>query len=171
MFGSLPFWIGAIYVCFPLGLLLYGWNDLGDVDTDRQNPRKDSWLCKVPQLNGPAMVFCAMFAMQSHLFGQLMDYDQDRQAGRRSTVLCIGVLPGKFLLVAIMLAETWIAWNWFQGQTAAWVMLAGSVFFLGDAIAGPARYPDWFFRAFFLAWNVAVLATMHFVWRYGVFLA
>ena len=30
MFGSLPFWLGGIYVCFPLSLMLYGWNDIGD---------------------------------------------------------------------------------------------------------------------------------------------
>ena len=44
MFSSVPFWLGAVYVCFPLGLLTYGWNDLGDNETDRFNPRKDSWL-------------------------------------------------------------------------------------------------------------------------------
>ncbi len=161
MFGSSAFWLGCVYVCFPLGLLLYGWNDLGDADSDRINPRKNSWLfgarpdeamrrrlpliialVQVPfvalfvwiagvkmlgwfaalllvnatyntlgfqtpartrsaepirllvdfclgQLalfcataDAPAMVFSALFAMQSHLFGQLMDIDQDRVAGR-----------------------------------------------------------------------------------------
>lgn len=44
MFGRLGFWLGCAYVCFPLGLLLYGWNDLLDAETDRRNDRKDSWL-------------------------------------------------------------------------------------------------------------------------------
>jgi len=44
MFESMGFWLGAIYVCFPLGLLIYGWNDLTDTQTDALNPRKDSWL-------------------------------------------------------------------------------------------------------------------------------
>ena len=44
LFGSPAFWLGCVYVCFPLGLLSYGWNDLGDVETDALNPRKDSWL-------------------------------------------------------------------------------------------------------------------------------
>lgn len=171
MFGSLAFWVGAFYVCFPLSLMLYGWNDIGDWETDRDNPRKDSWLfgarpdqamrnrlpwvivlvqmpfaivftfmggakmllilllivatnatynnlgfkriavldllnqsgyalmfvlaswlCHVPQLNGAAIVFGILFAMQSHLFGQLMDTDQDAAAGRRSTAILIGVL-------------------------------------------------------------------------------
>lgn len=38
------FWIGLLYVCFPLNLLVYGWNDLVDTKTDRINPRKNNWL-------------------------------------------------------------------------------------------------------------------------------
>src|SRR5207249_753316 len=38
------FWIGLFYTGFPLGLLLYGWNDLVDAETDRLNPRKDTFL-------------------------------------------------------------------------------------------------------------------------------
>ena len=41
---SLSFWVGLVYVCFPLNLLIYGWNDWVDRETDRLNPRKDSWL-------------------------------------------------------------------------------------------------------------------------------
>ena len=40
MFGRPGFWLGCAYVCFPLGLLLYGWNDLFDAETDRRNQRK-----------------------------------------------------------------------------------------------------------------------------------
>lgn len=37
-------WLGLVYVTFPLNLLVYGWNDIVDVDIDADNPRKDSWL-------------------------------------------------------------------------------------------------------------------------------
>ena len=40
---SLPFWIGLFYVTFPLNFLVYGWNDMVDVETDKINPRKDSF--------------------------------------------------------------------------------------------------------------------------------
>ncbi len=249
MFGSPAFWIGAVYVCFPLGLLLYGWNDLGDVGSDRINPRKNSWLfgarpdaalrrrlpiiialvqipflvlfvwiagakmfawftavcavnftyntlgfkrlpvldlmnqvgyllmfvlaswlCGVPQLNSPAMAFSALFAMQSHLFGQLMDIDQDRIAGRRSTAIMLGMIRAKWLLVVIMLGEVVIAASYFRGPFVAIFMAAGASFFLCDTLLGPRRYPIWFSRAFFVAWNVIVIMTMHFVWRFGVFL-
>ena len=250
MFGSFPFWLGAVYVCFPLGLLTYGWNDLGDHASDCNNPRKDtwlfgavvspelrnklpwiiffvqipflflftwlagtkmlfwfagavlvnacyntlgfkrlpvvdllnqvgyvlifvlaSWLCDVPQLNGPAIVFGAIFAMQSHLFGQLMDIDEDRKAGRKSTAIMIGVVPAKLLLVTIMVCLAMIAYQNFQGPTVAIFMTLGAVFFAFDMCFGPGRYPVWFSRLFFLGWNLVVIASMHFVWKYGIFLS
>jgi len=249
MFGSIAFWIGAVYVCFPLGLLTYGWNDLGDTETDSQNPRKDSWLfgalpnaalrdrlpwiigvvqlpflvmfiwlagtkmmlwfaallaanacyntlgfkrlpivdllnqagyvlvfvlaswlCGVPQLNEPAMIFGAIFAMQSHLFGQLMDFDEDRQAGRKSTAITIGYVPSKILLVVIMMSLAGIAYLNFRGGFVAMFMLLGVIFFTFDLCFGKRRYSVWFMTVFFLLWNAVVLLSMHFVWKYGVFL-
>lgn len=41
---DLPFVLGLFYVGYPLNLLIYGWNDLVDTDTDDINPRKDSYL-------------------------------------------------------------------------------------------------------------------------------
>jgi 4-hydroxybenzoate polyprenyltransferase len=249
MFGSLAFWIGAFYVCFPLGLLLYGWNDLGDAETDRINPRKDSWLfgarpdatlrsqlpwiiafiqlpfvvafvliagpkmlvwfvavlatnftynnagwkrrpildvlnqagyvlifvlaswlCGIEQLSTPVIVFSAMFAMQSHLFGQLMDLDEDRIAGRRSTAIVLGGARAKALLSLFMWIEAGIAAMYFRGTIVALFMACGAMFFLVDAFVGPPRYSVTFTKAFFIAWNVIVLVTMHFVWRYGWFM-
>jgi len=40
---STPFWIGLFYVTFPLNFLVYGWNDMVDIETDKINPRKDSF--------------------------------------------------------------------------------------------------------------------------------
>jgi 4-hydroxybenzoate polyprenyltransferase len=248
MFASIGFWLGATYVCFPLGLLIYGWNDLTDTQTDALNPRKDSWLfgarpdkemvqrlpwlimlvqapflvafvaiagmkmvfwfamvcltnatynwlnfkqrpfldilnqagyvlvfvlaswlCDVPQLNAPAMIFSALFAMISHIFGQLMDVEPDRLAGRRSTAVYIGIRPAKVLLITMMLVESIIAWHFFAGWYVGVLMLAGATFFVFDTIFGPDRYPMWFNKAFFIGWNIAVILTMHLIWKYGVF--
>jgi 4-hydroxybenzoate polyprenyltransferase len=248
MFSTPAFWVGAAYVCFPLGLLLYGWNDCYDAATDAINPRKDSWifgarpeakirrmlpyviavihgcflagfvaiagskmlgwfalvmftnatynnlgfkqmpildvlnqvgyvlvfvlaswLCAVPQLNTPAMIFSALFAMISHLFGQVMDIEPDRIAGRRSTAIMLGSRWAKALIAGLILVSATIAWNSFTGWYVGLFMLAGSVFFVIDAIAGPERYPVLFTKVFFLGWNAVVLVTMHFIWAYGVF--
>ncbi len=41
---SWVFWVGLIYVTFPLNFLVYGWNDRVDYANDLGNPRKDSFL-------------------------------------------------------------------------------------------------------------------------------
>jgi 4-hydroxybenzoate polyprenyltransferase len=38
------FWLGLVYVTFPLGLVISGWNGLADRETDQLNPRKDTFL-------------------------------------------------------------------------------------------------------------------------------
>ncbi len=40
---SWPFWIGLLYVSFPLNFMVYGWNDIVDHDIDKENKRKDSF--------------------------------------------------------------------------------------------------------------------------------
>src|SRR5215471_13678898 len=162
------FWAGLVYILFPLGLLLYGVNDIADADGDRYNPRKgtymfgscgeasqlnalrwqiaaiqvpllflflvwigpkflmllaalllavfvynarpfawkgrppfdvliqasyllifvlSSWLNKMPQLPWQAFLFGAMFAMHSHLFGEVMDIEPDRKSGRKTLAI------------------------------------------------------------------------------------
>lgn len=247
MFGSIPFWIGACYVCFPMGLLLYGWNDLSDVETDANNPRKGTWLfggrpdeltrrrlpwiiaavqipfvfafiwfagpkmlgwfaamllvnylynnlmwkslpvldmlnqagyllvfvlattlCGVEQLNMPSMIFAALFAMQSHLFGQIMDVDEDTAAGRQSTAISLGVRASKFLLATLMGIEALIALLYFPSPVVGCLMACGSLFFMIDGWRGPLRYSLGFVKLFFVAWNVVVFASIYFVWRYGL---
>ncbi len=38
------FWLGLVYMTWPLNFLVYGWNDMVDYEIDQKNPRKDSWL-------------------------------------------------------------------------------------------------------------------------------
>jgi 4-hydroxybenzoate polyprenyltransferase len=44
IFHSPVFWLGFVYVTFPLNFLVYGWNDIVDFENDQHNPRKDSFL-------------------------------------------------------------------------------------------------------------------------------
>lgn len=252
MLGASAFWVGCVYVTFPLGLLVYGWNDIFDAETDRANARKDSWLfgaclddaglarlprwivlaqlpflaaftwiagpkmigwfaalalanaaynqpalgfknrpildvvaqvgyllvfvlaswlCAVPQLSWPAMAFSALFAMHGHLFGQLMDVEQDLAAGRRTTAGVVGVRAAKVLVAALMIGEAAIAFRWFAHPGPALFMTAGAAFFVVDAIAiyRARPYPSLFSKVFFVGWNVVVVATAYLVWKTGVF--
>mmetsp|Transcript_3744 Transcript_3744/g.4312 ORF Transcript_3744/g.4312 Transcript_3744/m.4312 type:complete len:306 (+) Transcript_3744:194-1111(+) len=45
--SQVPFWVGLFYCLYPLNLLTFAWNDLGDVRLDSINPRKGIYLLGV----------------------------------------------------------------------------------------------------------------------------
>ena len=248
VFHSAAFWLGLLYVTFPLGLIIYGWNDIADADIDSFNPRKgtflfgargsheqlrrlpmqialvqavfasifvyldgarillwllglvlftaiynlpryglkshppfdilnqagyllvfvlSSWLNHTPQLRWPAMLFGALFAMHSHVFGEIMDIDPDRASGRRTTGTVIGVIPSRMLICALLLLEAGLVWRscgdfWISGA-----LLFGVLWFLFDALVlwrdRPYRLIQ--MRVFMLGWNAIALASIPWVWR------
>lgn len=251
--GSPAFWLGLLYVTFPLGHVLHGWNDMFDAATDGENPRKgnflfgakptpshraalplqmllvqlpfvgvmvwldgvrmlawfaammlacalynwprigcknhpfvdmlnqagyllvfvlSSWLNDVPQLAWPGYVFGALFAMHSHLLGQVMDVVPDRAAGRKTTAVTIGVVPAKLLAAAIMFAESALVWSCYDDVLVAGGLAFGAVWFVGDAVVLRGRaYRSWQARLFLWAWNVAAIATIPVVWLRGTFVS
>jgi len=247
VFASPEFWLGFFYVTLPLGLLIYGWNDLADAETDRHNPRKgtflfgargtteqlnklpvrilavqaifaivftlllgfkalvwfgalvfataiynwpppglkgrppldmlnqigyllvfvlSSWLNKVPQLPLWAFVFGALFAMHSHLFGQVMDIVPDRLAGRKTTATSIGLVPAKVILVAFLLGEAALVRNFFGDNLIAGFLALSALWFALDALVlwRDRLYRPAEMRVFLLGWNALAVLTMPYVW-------
>ncbi|PYV61567.1 MAG: hypothetical protein DMG95_11940 [Acidobacteria bacterium] len=248
VFHSAAFWLGLLYVTFPLGLIIYGWNDIADADIDSFNPRKgtflfgargsheqlrrlpmqialvqavfasifvyldgarillwllglvlftaiynlpryglkshppfdilnqagyllvfvlSSWLNHTPQLRWPAMLFGALFAMHSHVFGEIMDIDPDRASGRCTTATVIGVISSKMLVCALLLLEAGLVWKFFGDFWISGALLFGVLWFLFDALVlwrdRPYRLIQ--MRVFMLGWNAIALASIPWVWR------
>ncbi len=246
------FWLGLIYVTVPLGLLIYGLNDLADRETDRVNPRKgtflfgarggeeelrrlpwvvflvqvpflvlfyfsvgpkiflwflallaliatynwprwgfknrpwldmlnqagyllvfvlSSWLAGVPQLSWAAFLFGLLFAMHSHLLGQIMDVEPDKIAGRRSTAVVLGMVPAKVLLAGLIVAEAGLMAFALQQPLIAGVLLCGAGYFLLDALLlwKEKPYSPGMMRFYLMGWNGVALATMPCVWYSGIF--
>ena len=248
VFHSVAFWLGLLYVTFPLGLIIYGWNDIADADTDSFNPRKgtflfgargsheqlrrlpvqialvqaafaaifiyldgarillwflglvlftaiynfpryglkshppfdilnqagyllvfvlSSWLNHAPQMRWPAMLFGALFAMHSHVFGEIMDIDPDRASGRRTTGTVIGIIPSKALICALLLLEAGLVWKCFRDFWISGALLFGVLWFLFDALVLWRNRPYSLvqMRVFMLGWNAIALASIPWVWR------
>ena len=242
------FWLGLFYVSFPLGVLLYGWNDVVDFEADRFNPRKGtylfgargtperlarlpwviavvqvpfailftlslgpkalvwfvavivgtgmyncqpfafkgrpgfdllnqagyllvfvlaSWLNHVSQVPWFTFLFGAMFAMHSHLFGQIMDLDPDRRAGRRTLAGVLGAGPAKWLLVALLAAEAALIWMWAGDPWLAAFLAASAVWFTLDVtlLWRDRPYSPGEMRLSFLGWNAVALASMPWIWH------
>src|SRR5467141_1372963 len=207
-------WLGLFFVLFPLGLLLYGANDIVDAEGDLLNPRKgtflfgsrgareqlaalkwqiavvqipflaafyflvgprimgwyallllavglynapgiawkgrppfdvliqasyllvfvlSSWLNNAAQLPWQTFLFGAMFAMHSHIFGEVMDIEPDRLSGRRTTATVIGRVRAKFLIAAFLLVETALVQFYFRDWIITGFLGIGALWFLIDA--------------------------------------
>jgi len=253
VFHSVAFWLGALYVTLPMGLLLYGWNDIVDYETDRLNPRKgtflfgargtpdqlrrlplrialaqvpfvvacsvlagpkillcfggmaaaaalynwphygfkarppleilnqagylfvfllSSWMNGVPQLPWAAMLFGALFAMHSLLFGQVMDLEPDRMAGRRTTATVIGRVRAKLLMAVLMLCEAGLVGSFFEAKALAAFLLVSAAWFMVDAtvIWRSRPYSNREMRFFMLAWNAIALVSMPWMWSQATLL-
>ncbi|HEY6251502.1 MAG TPA: UbiA family prenyltransferase [Candidatus Angelobacter sp.] len=246
-FYSVPFWLGLVYMTFPMGLLLYGWNDYVDFDVDRVNPRKgsflfgargsieqlrrlpsrivliqvafllvfcylrglrmllclagmasaaaiynwprygfksrppleilnqsgylfvfllSSWVNRVPGLRWPALLFGALFAMHSHVFGEIMDLEPDRSVGRQTTAVAIGRVPAKLLIAAFLFAETVLLYVFFRDLALIGFLLASGLWFVLDAtlLWRSRPYTPAQMRFAMLAWNAIALGSMPWVW-------
>jgi 4-hydroxybenzoate polyprenyltransferase len=252
VFNSLSFWLGLIYVTLPLGLIIYGWNDIADADIDRFNPRRgtflfgargsheqlsklplkialvqtvcaaiffyfigpksllwfaaltlftaiynlpryglkshppfdilnqagyllvfvlSSWLNHAPQLRWPTMLFGALFAMHSHLFGEVMDFNPDLLSGRCTTATVIGVVPAKLLTSGMLLVEALLVYEcyaniWISGALAfgvLWFLLDALIFWRGQPYSLKTM------RVFMLGWNAIALGSMGWVWSTAPF--
>jgi 4-hydroxybenzoate polyprenyltransferase len=250
VFDSSSFWIGLLFVTLPLGLLIYGWNDILDAENDRQNPRKGTflfgprgtdeqlrilpwaialanlpflilfcaqegprmlgWYCllvaataiynwprvgfknfpvidimnqlayllvfylssainHVPQVPWATFLFGGLFAMHSHLLGEIFDVVPDRLAHRRTTTVVIGTIYAKYLLVAFLAIETLLVLLLFHDRVIGVFLACGTAWFLVDAVSlfRAQVYPEWLTRTFFIGWNIMALGSMWYVWSNG----
>src|SRR5207248_904668 len=92
-----------------------------------------SWLNSSPQLPWAAMLFGAMFAMHSHIFGEIMDVVPDSQAGRRTTAVLLGIARAKLLIIALLIIESLLIWHYFHDAVIAGFLAASAAWFVLDA--------------------------------------
>jgi 4-hydroxybenzoate polyprenyltransferase len=122
----------------------------------------------VPQLPWQTMLFGVMFAMHSHLLGEVMDLEPDRLAGRRTTALVLGAVPTKLLIGMFLAVEAVLVAVSFNNWIVTTFLACGAGWFVVDAIVFRARpYPEWLARMFLLGWNVMAIASAWYVWSTG----
>lgn len=243
-------WLGLLYVLFPLGLLLYGVNDIVDAEADLLNPRKgtflfgsrgeasqlkrlrwqvaaaqipflllfcvlagprilwwfalmllavavyntprigwksrplfdvliqasyllifvlSSWLNRARQLPWPTFVFGALFAMHSHIFGEVMDIQPDRLSGRRTTATLIGRVPSKVFMAALLCVEAALVSIYFRDWIISGFLILGAIWFVCDAtlIWKDRAYSPTEMRLFMWGWNIAAILGIFWNWQHA----
>jgi 4-hydroxybenzoate polyprenyltransferase len=247
---SRTLWLGLFYVLFPLGFLLYGVNDIVDVEADRLNPRKGTflfgslgaaeqlaalrwkiaavqipflivffvligprifvwfavlllavalynvprfgckshppfdvliqasyllvfvlsrWLNGAAQLPWQTFLFGALFAMHSHIFGEVMDVEPDRLSGRRTTATLIGAVRSKLLITGFLCVETALVYIFFRDLVTTAFLGFGAAWFVLDALViwKNRPYSPTAMRLFMWGWNAASFAGMFWNWSIG----
>jgi 4-hydroxybenzoate polyprenyltransferase len=125
-----------------------------------------SWLNHAAQLPWPTFLFGALFAMHSHVFGEVMDIAPDRLSGRRTTATQMGSVHAKFLIASLLSVESVLVYLFFRDALIAAFLGVGAVWFLLDAKAfwKNHAYTPAEMRIFMWAWNVTALLGMHWNW-------
>ncbi len=219
------YYVGLFYVCFPLNLLVYAWNDYDDLQVDLHNPRKGnylqgtkgipnrvlekvlvfavlvnvaflsyfsfsigipmanlalwfvslcmfnylynsgprlrrgpapldfvgplgyllvfplaSWINNVPHVPFPTIFFHVCIIIRSQLWGQVIDYNCDLDAGRQTTAIVLGITHARTLLVGLVAAEFFVALTCFDFFISAFsfICLLASLF---ERVLYPAKQP------------------------------
>ena len=251
---SWVFWFGLFYSSFPLSLLVYGWNDAVDYETDALNPRKDSFwfgargtkkqlkniwkpivivqlvtlpilvwvggykvlivfgaflminalynlpkhgLRGIPPLELISQIgyllivplsiyinnmeplpwqtyfYLFLFAIQSHLMGEVMDIEPDKNSGRKTTATILGAVKTKFLIIAIVLAEVLLLFVTFKEYIFGGMLAMGIVWLLADVfiLFKNKTYTTKQMELLAKASNVIAIVSILYVWYSGCLLA
>jgi lycopene elongase/hydratase (flavuxanthin-forming) len=128
-----------------------------------------SWLNGTAQLPWQTFVFGAMFAMHSHIFGEVMDIEPDRLSGRRTTATLIGAAASKLLIAAILCLETALVYVFFGDLVITGFLAFGAAWFVLDALVvwENRPYSPTEMRLFMWGWNAAALLGMYWNWSHG----
>ncbi len=117
------------------------------------------WLTGLPLAPWFVFAFGALFAMHSHLFGQIMDIEPDARAGRQTTAVCIGARRAKILISALLCIEAMLA-LFISHKPWLPVFLVGSaLWFTFDNLIlwRDKPYATWQAKGFFLGWNALLV--------------
>jgi 4-hydroxybenzoate polyprenyltransferase len=130
-----------------------------------------SWLNNAPQLPWQTFLFGALFAMHSHIFGEVMDTEPDHMSGRRTTATSIGRVRAKFLIAAFLCVETVLVQIYFRDWVITGFLALGALWFLIDAslLWKNRAYRPKEMRLFLWGWNAAALLGMFWNWTHGTF--
>jgi len=117
------------------------------------------WLNRVPSLPWQTFLFGALFAMHSHVFGEVMDIEPDQKSGRRTLATQLGRVPAKFFIAALLAIESLLIHYFFADLVIASFLILGALFFLADALLlwKNRAYSPAQMRLFLWGWNFAAL--------------
>ncbi|NND77999.1 MAG: UbiA family prenyltransferase [Flavobacteriales bacterium] len=114
-------------------------------------------------------LYLFLFAMQSHLMGEVMDIEPDMQSGRKTTATQLGMSKTKVLIMAVVLSEIIIVGYYFKEFWFALFLSAALLWLILDLLVlfKTKMYTLAQMKLFAYASNGIAIASMIYVWWSG----
>ena len=127
------------------------------------------WLNNTPALPWVTMFYLALFAVQSHLMGEVMDMVPDRASGRRTVATKIGIIKTKWLIIGIVLVEVGLLFFVFKDFFFGGMLAVGLVWLLIDLflVFKTKQYTLTQMKLFGWGCNGIAILSMAYVWYSG----
>lgn len=114
-------------------------------------------------------LYLFLFAIQSHLMGEVMDIVPDKTSGRETTATKIGIKKTKLLIIAIVILELFLLISVYHEYIFAGMLGLGLIWLLIDLfiIFKQQTYTLNQMKLFAVLSNAMALITMAYVWYSG----
>jgi 4-hydroxybenzoate polyprenyltransferase len=131
------------------------------------------WLNDVDLLPWQTYFYLLLFAFQSHLMGEVMDFEPDQKSGRKTTATVIGVKKTKLLIILIVTLEVSLLLLIFKEYIFGGMLTLSLLWLIIDLLIvfKNKTYSLSQMKLFGLLSNIAALMTMIYVWYSGCLLS
>jgi len=125
------------------------------------------------QLPWQTYVYLALFAVQSHLIGEVMDIHPDREAGRKTTATVMGTRKTKLIIIAIVTAEVLLLFGVYDEYIFGGMLALALLWLLLDLffIYKTNQYSLTQMKLFAIMSNIVAILSMSYVWYSGCLLS
>ena len=118
-------------------------------------------------------LYLFLFALQSHLMGEVMDIEPDRKANRKTTATVLGMKKTKLLIIGIVVTEVILLFSVYKEPIFGAMLLFGLLWLIVDLyfVFKTQTYTIQQMRLFALLSNVVAIVSMGYVWYSGCLLS
>lgn len=130
------------------------------------------WINDLGGLPWQTYLYLFLFAMQSHIMGEVMDIVPDRKAGRKTTGTVLGARKTKLLIIGIVVLEVALLFTIYEEYIFGGLLAMGLIWLLLDVfvIYKEKQYSVFEMKLFALGSNVIAALSMGYVWWSGCLL-
>jgi 4-hydroxybenzoate polyprenyltransferase len=114
-------------------------------------------------------LYLFLFAIQSHLIGEVMDIEPDQKAGRKTTATVLGLVKTKWLITLIVAGETLLLMVVFNEYVFGGMLGLGVIWLLLDVLViyKDRMYTKSEMKLLAKSSNIIALASIAYVWYSG----